>query len=74
MSPSFFHSHHGKNNCPLCKKSVRSDAAAASFCELCGMPLEKTKSIILRIHGDAYKFCSQRCMQQFYAARMEALT
>ena len=55
-------------DCPICGKTVRSDAKIHEFCKLCGMgipglefaPKYKNKN------GDIYYFCCDICLGIYY--------
>ncbi len=51
--------------CDSCKKTVRKDLSANSFCNFCEMPLEKSSTLILKQNKENYAFCSQQCLQNF---------
>lgn len=49
--------------CPICSKTVRSDATIHEYCKLCGMgipePLEAPK--LQTKNGKTYYFCYDKC-------------
>ncbi len=53
-----------EKNCPICGKSIKSDADIHLFCSLCGMgiPNELSHLVYKNIKGKLLHFCCNHCL------------
>ena len=53
--------------CPICSKSIRSDASEREFCALCGMGIEDplTSPQIKSKKGKTRYFCCPNCLSVY---------
>ena len=51
--------------CPICKKTIFSDAKIKEFCTLCGMgiPQEHNTKKTIKSNGKVLQFCCSRCLR-----------
>jgi YHS domain-containing protein len=57
------HNDEKEKKCPICEKTIRSDADIHEFCKLCGMGIPDSASVpkIQTKNGKYDYFCCERC-------------
>ncbi len=52
-----------EKKCPICSKTIRSDATIHEYCKLCGMGIpEPSEASKLRTKKGTLYFCCDRCL------------
>ena len=60
-----------EKKCPMCSKTVRSDATVEQYCKLCGMGITESSGIpkYEDPNGIFHLFCCNRCLSIYIKER-----
>lgn len=60
-------------NCPICYEEIFSEAGSRA-CNMCGMPVDVKKMLMINSSSKMYYFCNKDCYKKYFSIHKESLS